>query len=193
MTRGEKAEALFLSGYNCPQSVVLAFADKLPLDEKAAAMLVSGLGGGVCRMREICGAASGMVLVLGRSGGIPTPRTTPARPPCTPKGSGSSKPLPKKTARGALSAPISSASPGRRNRRSRRRGPKGIIRRAPARRSCGRLPRCWPPISAKQNKQTFSGNSRPGCANGRIFQMRKKPLTSRAGNVIILSPLVPGS
>ena len=73
MTRGEKAEALFLSGYNCPQSVVLAFSDKLPLDEKAAAMLVSGMGGGVCRMREICGAASGMVLVLGALRGYSDP------------------------------------------------------------------------------------------------------------------------
>lgn len=73
MTRGEKAEALFLAGHNCPQSVVLAFADKLPMDEKTAARLMSAFGGGVSRMREICGAASGMMFVLGALEGYDDP------------------------------------------------------------------------------------------------------------------------
>ena len=76
MTRGEKAEALFLEGYNCPQSVVLAFADKLPMDAETAARLVSAFGGGMSRMREVCGAASGMLFVLGALEGYANPADT---------------------------------------------------------------------------------------------------------------------
>lgn len=76
MTRGEKAEQLFLEGYNCPQTVVLAFADRLGIEEKTLAQMVSAFGGGVCRMREMCGAVSGMMFILGMLEGYSAPEDT---------------------------------------------------------------------------------------------------------------------
>lgn len=73
MTRGEQAEQLFLTGYNCPQSVALAFADRLGIEKETLARMVSPFGGGCCRMREICGAASGMMLILGLTEGYADP------------------------------------------------------------------------------------------------------------------------
>ncbi len=64
MTRGEKAEACFFEGYNCAQSVVVAYADKLGLTKDMAARMSSGFGGGIGRLREVCGAFSGAVMVL---------------------------------------------------------------------------------------------------------------------------------
>lgn len=61
----EKAQALFKQGYNCAQSVLLAYADELNLDKKTAAMISSSFGGGMGRMREVCGAVSGMFMVMG--------------------------------------------------------------------------------------------------------------------------------
>ena len=63
MERIEKAAQSFLGGYNCAQSVAIAFADKLGMDEKTAAKIASGFGGGFGRQREVCGAVSGMVMV----------------------------------------------------------------------------------------------------------------------------------
>lgn len=65
MTHGEKAEALFRRGYNCAQSVLLAFGDMTGLDERTAAALSSSFGGGLGRLREVCGAVSGAAMVLG--------------------------------------------------------------------------------------------------------------------------------
>ncbi|MCR4718633.1 MAG: C-GCAxxG-C-C family protein [Firmicutes bacterium] len=65
MSRKEKAMALFESGYNCAQSVVLAFSDLLSIDEKALAMLASSFGGGMGRLREVCGAVTGMFMTAG--------------------------------------------------------------------------------------------------------------------------------
>lgn len=59
---GEKAKAYFTQGYNCSQSVLMAFSDITGLDEKTSAKLASGFGGGMGRMREVCGAASGMFM-----------------------------------------------------------------------------------------------------------------------------------
>lgn len=64
MTQQEKAKQLFLNGCNCSQSVFCAWADELGLDEKTAMKLTCGLGGGVGRLREICGAVSGAAMVL---------------------------------------------------------------------------------------------------------------------------------
>lgn len=61
----ERAELLFRSGYNCSQSVFCTFADELGLTEAQAARISIGLGGGVGRMREICGAISGAAMVVG--------------------------------------------------------------------------------------------------------------------------------
>ena len=64
--RVEKAGKLFKEGgYNCCQAVVLAYCDVFGLDEKTAASIASGFGGGMGRMREVCGAVSGMTFLSG--------------------------------------------------------------------------------------------------------------------------------
>ncbi len=60
-----KAKELFEQGYNCAQSVILAFEDVTGLDTKTAATLSSSFGGGMGRLREVCGAVSGMFMVAG--------------------------------------------------------------------------------------------------------------------------------
>ena len=65
MTKREIAENYFKQGYNCAQSVVLTFSKEINLDEKTALMLASPFGGGMGRLRETCGAVSGMLIVLG--------------------------------------------------------------------------------------------------------------------------------
>ena len=64
--RVAKAKILFKEGgYNCCQAVVLAYNDLFNIDDKMAAALSSGFGGGMGRMREVCGSVSGMVLLAG--------------------------------------------------------------------------------------------------------------------------------
>ena len=65
MTEKEKAAELFLQGYNCSQSVFTAFCQRFDIDEDTAKKISAGLGGGVGRMREVCGAVSGAAMVLG--------------------------------------------------------------------------------------------------------------------------------
>ncbi len=57
------AKENFYSGYNCAQSVAMAFADEIGLPKETVAKMVSGFGGGFSRLREVCGAISGMVFV----------------------------------------------------------------------------------------------------------------------------------
>ena len=64
--RVAKAKRLFKEGgFNCCQAVVLAYNDVFNLDEQTAAAISSGFGGGMGRMREVCGAVSGMVMLAG--------------------------------------------------------------------------------------------------------------------------------
>ena len=64
--RVEKAKRLFKEGgYNCCQAVVLAYNDLFEIDDETAAALSSGFGGGMGRMREVCGSISGMVMLAG--------------------------------------------------------------------------------------------------------------------------------
>ncbi len=63
--RAQRAEALFKSGANCSQAVVAAFADRYGLDEPTAMRVACGLGGGLGRLRETCGAVSGMAVLAG--------------------------------------------------------------------------------------------------------------------------------
>ena len=64
--RVEKARRLFKEGgYNCCQAVVLAYNDLFGMDDNTAAALSSGFGGGMGRMREVCGSVSGMVMLAG--------------------------------------------------------------------------------------------------------------------------------
>lgn len=61
----DKARALFLEGYNCAQSVFGAFAEDYGIDREMGFRLAASFGGGMGRMREICGAFSGVLLVAG--------------------------------------------------------------------------------------------------------------------------------
>lgn len=63
--RAERARQLFHEGYNCAQSVVLAYSDLFGLDNWLAASISAPLGGGMGRLREVCGAVSGMFMVAG--------------------------------------------------------------------------------------------------------------------------------
>ena len=65
MDHSIKAGELFLSGANCSQAVILAFNDLTGLDDRTALRISSAFGGGIGRMREVCGAVSGMMMVLG--------------------------------------------------------------------------------------------------------------------------------
>ncbi len=71
--RVERACANFTKGYNCSQSVFMAYADLFGLDEEFAAKIAAPFGGGVGRMREVCGTVSGMALCAG----FITPCTAP--------------------------------------------------------------------------------------------------------------------
>lgn len=63
--RSRKAREFFRDGYNCCQSVLLAFQDVIGLPPEKTAQLSSGFGGGMGRLREVCGAVSGMVFMAG--------------------------------------------------------------------------------------------------------------------------------
>lgn len=65
MTHTEKAAELFQQGYNCAQAVFLAFNDVMQLPDLLAAKMASSFGGGMGRMREVCGSVSGMLLAAG--------------------------------------------------------------------------------------------------------------------------------
>ena len=73
--RVAKGVALFKEGYNCAQSVVMAFADDYGMDESFAAHISSSFGGGIGRMRETCGAACGIFMLAGleEKGDYPDP------------------------------------------------------------------------------------------------------------------------
>ncbi len=71
--RALRAEQYFKEGYNCSQSVVHAFADLIDVDTDTLLRLSSPFGGGMGRMREVCGAVSGMFIVLGFLRGYSSP------------------------------------------------------------------------------------------------------------------------
>ncbi|WP_035766797.1 C-GCAxxG-C-C family protein [Butyrivibrio sp. NC2002] len=75
MTRREAAMANFMNGYNCSQSVVLAFKDLIPIDEAVLSRMASSFGGGMGRLREVCGSVSGMFMVAGILYGYDGPET----------------------------------------------------------------------------------------------------------------------
>lgn len=80
--RGERARQNFLEGYNCAQSVVLAFrdvAEEQGLDAQMALRMVSPFGAGMGRLREVCGTVSGMLFVLGLTEGYDDPKVYEAK------------------------------------------------------------------------------------------------------------------
>lgn len=64
-SKTEKAKELFKSGYNCSQAVLGVFCEELGLDFDTAMKLASSFGGGMGRMREVCGTVSGMFMAAG--------------------------------------------------------------------------------------------------------------------------------
>lgn len=75
----EKARAYFLEGYNCAQAVFLAFSDLTGIPEEEAARLSSSFGGGLGRLREVCGAVSGAEMALGALRGYVSPTDATAK------------------------------------------------------------------------------------------------------------------
>lgn len=75
MDRKTTAEENFLKGYNCAQSLILAFADILPFDSDTLSAMASPFGGGMGRLREVCGAVSASYMVLGMLAGYSGPET----------------------------------------------------------------------------------------------------------------------
>ena len=65
MDHSEQAAKLFVDGCNCAQAITVAFRDVTGLDESFSAKMASSFGGGMGRMREVCGAVSGMLTVAG--------------------------------------------------------------------------------------------------------------------------------
>lgn len=72
--RVKKAVDNFMSGYNCSQSVVLAFAEMYGFTQEQAARMAASFGGGIGRMRLTCGAACGMFLLAGLETGATDPK-----------------------------------------------------------------------------------------------------------------------
>ncbi len=77
--RAERAKAYFQQGYNCAQAVALAFADITTLDERTVATITAPFGGGMGRLREVCGAVSGMFFLAGFISPCPTADNTEAK------------------------------------------------------------------------------------------------------------------
>ena len=73
------ARSLFLQGYNCSQAVFCAFCDVTGLETDAAARMGSSFGGGLGRLREVCGTVSGAALVLGVARGYADPKDYAAK------------------------------------------------------------------------------------------------------------------
>lgn len=65
MTKGEIAKSLYEQGLNCAQAVVLAFKEEMGLEENQLKKLIAGFGGGFGRQGLVCGAVSGMTMVVG--------------------------------------------------------------------------------------------------------------------------------
>lgn len=77
--RGEQARDYFKQGYNCTQSVALAFCDEIGIEKSRMLKMVSSFGGGMGRLREVCGAVSGMFFVAGALYGYDDPKDMQAK------------------------------------------------------------------------------------------------------------------
>ena len=78
-SRVEYALSLFKSGYNCAQSVFAAYADLLGMDTETALRMSSAMGGGIGRMREVCGTVSAMAMLAGLKEGNADPEDEEAK------------------------------------------------------------------------------------------------------------------
>lgn len=75
----QRAKELFLQGYNCSQAVIASFSEELNLDLETALKLSSSFGGGMGRLREVCGAVSAMFMVAGMKYGYSDPKDKTAK------------------------------------------------------------------------------------------------------------------
>lgn len=73
-SRREQAIRYFYDGYNCTQALVLAHADLFDVDKDSLLKMSQSFGGGMARMRQVCGAVSGMFLVAGMLTGSANPK-----------------------------------------------------------------------------------------------------------------------
>lgn len=83
-TKSDASAENFLSGFNCAQAVFTAFCEKYGLNFETAAKLAGGMGGGF-RFGQICGAASGGVLVIGLRHGASDPADKTSKAACNEK------------------------------------------------------------------------------------------------------------
>ncbi len=79
MDHAQEARQLFLEGYNCAQAVFCAFCDETGLTIEEAAKISSSFGGGMGRLREVCGTVSGALLALGTLKGYADPKSPEAK------------------------------------------------------------------------------------------------------------------
>lgn len=79
MSKRDVAIALFEEGFNCAQAVSAAFCDETGVSKETMVKMSSGFGGGFGRLREVCGAVSGMVLVANMIFGYDSPTDTQAK------------------------------------------------------------------------------------------------------------------
>lgn len=79
MTKGEIAKQNFLNGYNCSQAVLLAFCEDFGIDKHTAQMFSAPFGGGMGRLREVCGTVSAMFMILGLARGDYNPGDNAAK------------------------------------------------------------------------------------------------------------------
>lgn len=75
----ETAMALFNQGYSCSQAVLGAFCEELNLDKETALKLASSFGGGMARLREVCGTVSGLFMAAGLKYGFSDPKDASAK------------------------------------------------------------------------------------------------------------------
>lgn len=79
LSRPEQAMKLFREGYNCAQSVFLVFCDEYGMEFETALKISSSFGAGMGRLREVCGAVSGMFMVAGMLYGYADPKDHTAK------------------------------------------------------------------------------------------------------------------
>ena len=79
LSRVEEAVKTFESGYNCAQSVFATYADLFGIDKETALKISSSMGGGIGRMREVCGVVSAMALLAGLKEGNTDPENEEAK------------------------------------------------------------------------------------------------------------------
>ncbi len=79
MNHAEYAAELFMNGYSCSQAIAVAFCDVTGLTPSLSAKMASSFGGGIGRLREVCGAVSGMLMVVGLLYGYDDPNDPAAK------------------------------------------------------------------------------------------------------------------